>query len=213
MHKLTYLLINTAVGKQIAPLAVVGRHKTYGHAEFDPAHNAHVYRFTKEEWEGGIGHDITENKHRWYGKWVVIAEVAPDPESDIGKLELALDALRAENDALKKLLAKAGESVEALAAAGNDAARMEYEAGRELFMDGVALPEGATVAVRTGYQAAQQEALKADQDDEEDPDRAEFKGKTFRAIRKELIEAGGKADDIKTSEGLIDAILALRATA
>lgn len=103
MPKLTYLLIQSARGSYPSPIAVCGS-GVLGHALYDPAHGAHVFRFTQEEWEGGIDRQIAENKHRSFGKWIVRAEVEPDLESPAGKHAQEVDALKAEIAELNRVL-------------------------------------------------------------------------------------------------------------
>ncbi len=117
MSKLTYLLIQCQPGKHICPIGV-GIRRTYGHAEFDPALNAHTFRCSQELWDSGLDRDIAENAHRSLCKWVVKAEVEPDLESPEGKLAQEVDALKAQIAQLEAELEPyrmAGDELEATA--------------------------------------------------------------------------------------------------
>lgn len=94
MPKVTYLLIQSRKGAYGSPIGV-GTLQTYGHAFYDAKHDAHVFRFTKEQWEGGVDKEIAENGHRSFGKWIIRAEVEPDLESPEGKRAQEVDALNA----------------------------------------------------------------------------------------------------------------------
>lgn len=108
MPKVTYLLIQSARGSYPSPIAVCGS-SVLGHALYDPEHGAHVFRFTQEEWEGGIDRQIAENKHRSFGKWIVRAEVEPDLAVPEEALKARIAELEAELEPYRKALAEAQE--------------------------------------------------------------------------------------------------------
>lgn len=215
MQKVTYLLINSATGKHPCPLAVCGRNITHGRALWDPKYNAHVYRFSEEKWLGGIDRDIAEGGHRSLSKWIVRAEVEFDPSSEIGAMALELDALRAESDQLKRQLANSQARPET-STDGEVAARLEYEAGKELAASGEPLPDGSSVAFTTGFNETRKPAEPA-ANDEESPGEEntsevppEFKSLDFRATRKIAQAEGVATKGITEKPALVNAIMAAR---
>ena len=94
MPKLTYLLINTENMGHETPLAVSGYSgKLYGHAQFDPAHGAHVFRVDAKDYEGDMDLDIAKGMHRRLQRWKIRAELENDaptiiPLDDAGLPEI-----------------------------------------------------------------------------------------------------------------------------
>lgn len=124
MFKLSYLIFRTGHTDYI-PLPVTGSNgHNYGHAIFEKAFSAHVFRFTKEQWEGDKGRGgacehMLKRNNRGAGVWGVLAEVEFDAESEAGQVAAELDkaksdletmgvdmdGLRAERDSLAADLA------------------------------------------------------------------------------------------------------------
>lgn len=105
MFKLTYVLFRFGHPDYI-PLPVTGSNGyNYGHALFDPKTRAHVFRFTKEQWEGdgrnGACEHMLKRNNRSAGVWSVFAEVEFDAESAAGQLASQVDALQSELEAMR----------------------------------------------------------------------------------------------------------------
>ncbi len=96
MPKLSYLLISVNPGKYPSAIGVCGGStKPYGYAEYDRALNCHTLLVSQEQWEGGMDRDVTNNKHRSFGKWIVRAIVEPDLETPEGQQAAEIDRLKA----------------------------------------------------------------------------------------------------------------------
>lgn len=212
-QSLSYLLVQSASAAHSMPIAVNGRSKLYGHALYDGKYGSHVFRFSKEEWEGGAGRDITENKHRSLAKWIVLAEVEYNPESELGKMANELDALKAENDSLRLQLQNAITAQPVQGSPEDTALRVEFEAGKQIALDGQSLPDDASAAAREGYRSdpsVEQQAPVLETN--ELPDIvADCKGKNFRTIRKMAIDEGVPYyDAINDRDAMIAALAAFR---
>lgn len=213
MNKLTYLLVQTAVGAAY-PIAVSGASgKLYGHAElalpgtthFSRFPHAHVFSVSKEEYEGPMARDIALVGHRSFGKWMIFAEVEADPESADALLAGEIDRLKAELAQREGALAAATAEIETLTGLLTNAPMRD--AG-----EAAPLPPQipATVAETPDeLEEKTQTRIPEPPPVSDNPAQARLEAMSFREVRAEAQAAGVNVAKIKTKDGMIAALLAL----